>query len=279
MPSGGRGGAWYLTDNPARVAVVTGASSGMGRAVAVELASSGCAVALCANDPAGLSSAADEIASRGGVASALNVDVTDQGALSAAIDGVAREWGRVDHLVTAAGIMRYGTVVDTTDQLWDEVLRVNVGGVFGAVRSCVRHMRQQGSGSIVVVSSVQALAAQTSVVAYSASKGALNAFVRAVAVDEASYGIRINCLCPGSVDTPMLRASAEMFAGAGQAIEDVLHTWGGSHPLGRVGRPEEIAAVAAFLLSDKASFVTGAELTVDGGLLAQLAVALPTLAG
>jgi NAD(P)-dependent dehydrogenase (short-subunit alcohol dehydrogenase family) len=95
-------------------------------------------------------------------------------------------------------------------------------------------------------------------------------------VDEAPYGIRINSLCPGSVDTPMLRASAEMFAGAGQGIEDVLHTWGSSHPLGRVGRPEEIATVAAFLLSDKAGFVTGAELMVDGGLLARLAVALPT---
>jgi len=139
-------------------------------------------------------------------------------------------------------------------------------------------MRKRGGGAIVHVSSVQGLACQTQAAAYATSKGGLNALTRSMALDFAKDRIRVNVVCPGAVDTPMLRASAAKFAG-GRAVDDVLREWGASHPLGkgygRVCTAAEVAEVIAFLLSDRASFMTGAEIKVEGGLLARLGVALP----
>ena len=156
-----------------------------------------------------------------------------------------------------------------------EVFAVNVKGVFFAAKAALPYLRRSTRGAVVVVSSVQAHATQAAVAAYAASKGALNALVRSMAVDEAPYGVRVNAVCPGSVDTPMLRLSARRFSdgseeGAQQAIDD----WGRSHPLGRVAQPIEIAEVVGFLASPRASFVTGEDVRVDGGLLATLAAAI-----
>lgn len=254
---------------------MTGASSGIGQAVAELLAEQGAAVAVNSNDAAAAGEVVAKINSGGGRAVTAIADVTDAAAMRGAVERVAAEFGRLDILVTSAGIQRYGNVTTTTPQAWDEVFAVNVKGVFLAVQACMPYLRRSGRGAVVIVSSAQAYAAQSDVVAYAASKGALNAFTRAVAVDEARHGVRVNTVCPGSVDTPMLRASAALFTDSAGSVESTLAGWGSSHPLGRIGTPREIAQVASFLASPRASFVTGADLRVDGGLLAAVAVALP----
>jgi NAD(P)-dependent dehydrogenase (short-subunit alcohol dehydrogenase family) len=214
------------------------------------------------------------ITGSGGRAVAAVADVTDPAALQAAVEDVAGQLGGIDILVTSAGIQRYGTVTATSDQTWDEVFAVNVKGVFLAARACMPHLRRSAGGACVIISSVQATATQTGVVAYAASKGALNAFARALALDEARHGVRVNTVCPGSVDTPMLRASAALFAG-GAGAESMLAAWGAAHPLGRIAAPAEIAHVVSFLASPRASFITGEDVRADGGLLAAAGVTLP----
>ncbi|HEV2372463.1 MAG TPA: glucose 1-dehydrogenase [Streptosporangiaceae bacterium] len=261
-------------EHSGRVALVTGAPGGIGRAVAELLAEQGATVAVNSEDPAAAADVAERITKSGGRAVTAVADVTDAAALHHAVEDVVQRLGRLDILVTCAGIQRYGTVSTTSEQLWDEVFAVNVKGTFLATRAAMPHLRRSGSGAVVIVSSVQASVAQTNVVAYSASKGALNAFARAVAVDEARYGVRVNVISPGSVDTPMLRASAELFGGPA-GVGPTLAAWGSAHPLGRIGRPREIAQAVSFLASERASFITGEDLRVDGGLLAAVAVVLP----
>jgi len=264
-----------MGEHDGRVALITGASSGIGRAVAELLAEEGAAVAVNSDDEQAAADVVGKINSSGGRAVTAIADVTDTTAVHAAADNVAAQLGGIDILVTSAGIQRYGNVTTTTAQSWDEVFAVNVTGVFLATQACMPYLRSSGSGAVVIISSVQAFAAQTDVVAYAASKGALNAFARAVAVDEAPHGVRVNALCPGSVDTPMLRASAALFSSSPADAEATLAAWGSAHPLGRVGTAREIAQAVSFLASPRASFITGEELRVDGGLLAAVAVALP----
>lgn len=258
-----------------KVAVVTGGSSGIGRAAAALLAERGATVALCGVDEVEVEQAFAELAECG-VIEARVVNVLDEAAVARFVDQTVERHGGLDVLVTAAGIQRYGDATETTVDGWDEVLDVNLRGSFLAVRQALPHLRRRGSGSVVIVSSVQAFVSQRAVVAYTASKGGLNAMARALAIDEARHNIRVNAVCPGSVDTPMLRAAAQRFADdAGQDAAEVLASWGRAHPLGRVADPREVAEVIAFLASDRSSFVTGVSLPVDGGLLAGNAVGLP----
>ena len=249
----------------ARTIVITGGAAGIGRGAVERFVQAGDRVFALDRDADALAALRAEL---GDQVVGVTVDVGDREALAAA----AAEIGPVDSLVCAAGIQRYGTVVDTSWSVYDEVMAVNVGGVFFACQAFVPLIPR--GGSVVVVASVQAYAAQKSVAAYSMGKGALLSLVRAMAVDHAADGVRVNAVCPGSVDTPMLRTSAARFGG-GRPTDDVIAEWGRSHPLGRVATPGEVAEVIHFLASPAAAFVTGADLKVDGGLTAGLAVVLP----
>lgn len=259
-----------------RVAFVTGGSQGIGRAIVEVLAANGAAVSVCGLEVDRVDETVAAVGAAGGQALAVPADVTDRSSVDRAVEATVQRFGRLDVLVTSAGIQRYGDVVDTDESTWDQVLAVNLKGVYLAAKAALPHLRASGHGSVVVISSVQGHVAQAGVAAYAASKGALEMLVRSMAVDEAVHGVRVNAVCPGSVDTPMLRASARRFSDGTDAGEQALvERWGRSHPVGRVARPDEIAEVVAFLVSDRASFVTGEDIRVDGGLLSTLAAALP----
>ena len=261
-----------------RVVIVTGGSAGIGRGAAEVFAAEGARVVVHGLTEETVRDAVEAIVSAGGIAVGIHGDVADEDTHRRTVQLALKEFGRVDHLVTSAGIQTYGDAATTSPADLDRVYAVNVRGVFLAVHAAIEEIRKN-HGTITLISSVQGVATQNNVVGYTMTKGALNAMARALAVDEAAYGVRVNALLPGSVDTPMLRTSAaEWSDGTPEGIEATIATWGTSHALGRVGQPREIGAVCSFLASTEASFVTGAEIRVDGGLLARIAAALPAKA-
>ncbi len=249
-----------------QVAVVTG-PLGIGRAAAVLFAREGATVA--AADLVGTAAKATvaQIAADGGSALAVTVDVADPLQVDAAFSEISNEFGRVDVLYNNAGVNSSGSVIDATEDDWDQCFAVNAKGTFLCSKAAARMMVAAGRGSIVNQGSVAAVVGVANFASYCASKGAVVALTRSMSVDLAPHGVRVNVICPGTVYTPLMepmltaRGGGDMAAGLALTVA--------RYPIGRLGTPEEIAAVALFLASDDSSFLTGSVITADGGMTSQ----------
>jgi NAD(P)-dependent dehydrogenase (short-subunit alcohol dehydrogenase family) len=249
-----------------KVALVTGAAMGLGAAFARAFAAEGAAVGLLDVDEHALESTAASIAGSGGRAVSIVGDVSEAAVAEGAVRTVVSEFGCLDVLVNNAGVVRYGELPRFPEEDWDYVLGINLKGMYQTSRFAIPEFRKQGGGAIVNVASVQAYWSHQGAVAYSASKGGVVAFTRALALDHAREGIRVNAVAPGTVLTPMVRDAAQR--SNPQNPDAALAEFAQTHPIGRIIQPEEVANVVLFLASDKASVVTGITLPVDGGLLA-----------
>ena len=251
--------AWFSN----KVAVVTGAASGLGQATAIMLSQEGARVLLFDRDASGLADTAAQCES----AVTVVGDVTSADDLAQAAT-VAATLGPVSLLATAAGLLGPALpLTEVTEADWDRLFAVNVKGTWLTMRAFLPLIRQAGGGSIVAFASAAGLTGSDTMPAYSASKGAVVMLTRSLARAEAAAGIRVNCVCPGSIETPMLEAT---FAAAADAEQRALReaAFRARHPLGRFGKANEVAATVLFLLSGAASFITGVALPVDGGRLA-----------
>jgi NAD(P)-dependent dehydrogenase (short-subunit alcohol dehydrogenase family) len=249
-----------------KVAVVTGAGAGMGAAVARRLAAEGARIAAVDLDLAAATATAADLDG----AEPFEVDIRSGAAVRDAMAAVADRFGGVDLLVNVAGVVRYGTVADMAEDDWDLVIDTNLKGIYLTCKYAIPLMAARGGGAVVNFSSTQAFASQRLVAAYSASKGGVVSLTRTLALDHAKDNVRVNCVCPGSVRTPMLRYGAELLDD--RDPEETMRDWGALHPIGRLIQPEDVAGLVAFLLSDDAAVITGAPHLVDGGLLAKLGV-------
>lgn len=246
-----------------KVAVVTGGATGIGQATAQKLCELGASVAILDRNAKAGQETVEALQKAGHTASFYPCDVTVESNVKIAIAAAAQYYGALHILVSNAGIQSYGDVVSTSPRLWDKTMDVHIKGCFYATKYAIPAMLASGGGAIVIVASVQSFTAINNSVAYVAAKHALLGITRSIALDFASRNIRANCICPGAIDTPMLRHTADMTSSPGK----MLDTLGRMHALGRIGRPEEVANAIVFLASDEASFITGTSLIVDGGLL------------
>jgi NAD(P)-dependent dehydrogenase (short-subunit alcohol dehydrogenase family) len=248
-----------------RVAIITGGASGIGAAAARLFVAEGAAVAVVDRDGDGAARLVETLAESPAAVLALAADVTDREAVEEATARAAATFGRLDVVYNNAGVPAgFGPVGDLTLADWNLCLAVNVTGTLFCTQAALPYLRAAGGGSIVNQSSVAALVGIPGLAAYSAAKGAVVALTRTLAAELAPEGIRVNAICAGTVDTPMIRP---LLAGRGRGdVELGARLTAERYPLGRIGTPEEIARAALFLASDESSFVTGAILTADGGM-------------
>jgi 2-keto-3-deoxy-L-fuconate dehydrogenase len=250
-----------------RIALITGAAAGIGLATAELFVREGAAVVMADNQAETLEREAARLVAQGFQAVPVATDVMRSGDVRRAVSAAREAFGRLDILFANAGVGWVGDILATSDEDWDRVMGVNAKGVFLSCREAIRQMLAQepGGGSIVITGSISSLTGIPGQAPYAPSKGAALQLARQLAVEYATRGIRVNCVCPGTVDTPMLRGAMKDLpdpAGFLKMLQD-------GHPMGRIARPEEIASAVLFLASDEASFVTGAALSVDGGYTAR----------
>ena len=242
-----------------KVAIISGGARGMGAAEARMFAQEGAKVVIGdLLEEEGLKVAA-EIGEAGGEALFVRLDVTDEASWQSAVEAAVERFGKVDILVNNAAILRTQGLLETTEEIWDEVMDVNTKGTFLGTKSVIPEMRKAGGGSIINISSGAGITGSQRNTAYHASKGAVRIFTKSAAIQYAGENIRVNSVHPGPIDTDMLASSME--APGARRPEDV--------PLGRHGRPEEVAYGVLYLASDESSFVTGSEVVIDGGRTAE----------
>ncbi len=251
-----------MTRMEGRAAIITGATSGMGRATALLFAREGAAVVASGRNEDRGRSLLDEIRADGGRAEFVPGDVSLPETGSTLVEACHEAFGGVDTVVCCAGMLGLGSIVDVPVDTWRQTLGVNLDAVFYLLRSALPAMQARGRGSAVIVGSIAALKGFPNHAAYCASKGALLALVRQVAIDYGP-GIRVNLLCPGPVDTPLIWESAAAFPDPSQAVADSARRT----LLKRLGTPDDIARAALFLASEESGFVTGTSLTIDGGIM------------
>jgi NAD(P)-dependent dehydrogenase (short-subunit alcohol dehydrogenase family) len=246
-----------------KVAIVTGGSDGIGKATALTFAREGAKVVIVGRNEAKGRRALREL-KEVGEATYFKVDVSDSQQVKRMVEDTIQRYGRVDILINNAAICPPGDVVTTTEAIWDEVIDINLKGVFLCSKYAIPHMQKNGGGAIVNIGSINSLMAMENEAAYDASKGGVLMLTKAMALDFARSRVRVNCICPGAIETPMLKASLDTAKDPKAARVSLIQ----KHPLRRAGTPEEIAQAALFLATDDSSFITGATIPVDGGILA-----------
>jgi NAD(P)-dependent dehydrogenase (short-subunit alcohol dehydrogenase family) len=248
-----------------KVAVVTGAAKGIGEAAAIAFAREGAAVVIVDIDRKAGENLATRIQDEGGKVMVSLTDLSKEADIKAMVDSVIAQWGQLDILVNNAGIYHQGDVTATSLEIWNQVMDVNLTGAFLCTKYAATAMMERGMGVVINIASEAGLVGIKGQVVYNVSKGGMIALTRSCAVDLAGHGIRVNCVCPGTTDTPLVQAAVSQApdpAAARRALEQV-------RPLNRLGTPEEIASAILYLASDEVGYATGAVLSVDGGYTTQ----------
>lgn len=245
-----------------KIALVTGAGGGIGAAICERLAGEGCQVALLDRDADAARAAAERVKAHGRRASTYIVDITDYAAVSDAVSSIVSEQGGVDVLVNNAGLDRFANFLDTTPDQWDAIIAVNLRGTLNMHHVVLPVMRGQGWGRVVNIASDAGRVGSSMEAVYSACKGGIIAFTKSVARELARTGIRLNVVCPGPTDTPLLA----QFLQGGEDGAKILQALERAVPMKRIGRPEDIPGIVAFLSSEDAEYITGQVISVSGGL-------------
>lgn len=244
-----------------KIALITGGSSGIGRATALLFAREGAAVSILDLDKAGGQAVVQSIVSFGGSAIFVHCDVTKSEDCKRAADSTVNELGGLDILFNCAGTIHRASVPETSEKDWDNVMAVNVKSIFLLSKYAIPIMARKGGGVIINVASGWGLVGGRKAAVYCASKGAVVQLTKAMALDHGGQNIRVNCICPGDVDTPLIREEAKQL---GESFDKFMKE-ASQRPLKRIGKPSEIAQAALYLASDASSYVTGVSLVVDGG--------------